>query len=97
MHAWGHERLAAEEQSTYSQAAFELVVDATEGCGRAPDDKLRLVPHVTASFAALTRASDKMTRTTETEINKIESIGGSTLSSTKAFDSAPASSRDFCT
>jgi hypothetical protein len=46
VHAWGYDRLAVEEQGKYRQAVFRLVVEAIEGCGRAPEDKLRLVPHV---------------------------------------------------
>lgn len=62
VHAWGHDRLAAEQQSKSSQAVFGLVVEAIDGCDRAPDDKLRLVPHAMGTFAALTRASDRVTR-----------------------------------
>jgi hypothetical protein len=76
VHAWGYDRLAAEEQGKYSQAAFRLVIEAIEGCSRAPEDKLRLVPHVIGSFAALTRAHNKIDGTTEDVIDKIAGMGG---------------------
>ncbi|KAJ8108175.1 hypothetical protein OPT61_g8359 [Boeremia exigua] len=75
VHAWSHDRLTAEEQSKYSWAAFELVVEAIECCGRAPDDKLRLVPHVMESFAALFRASDKSNAVTEGLIDEVAGAG----------------------
>jgi tetratricopeptide (TPR) repeat protein len=76
VHAWGYDRLAAEEQGKYSQAAFGLVVEAIEGCSRVPEDKLRLVPHVMGSFAALTGVHDKMDRATEDVIDKVAGVGG---------------------
>ncbi|OSS43297.1 hypothetical protein B5807_12047 [Epicoccum nigrum] len=76
VHAWGHDRLTAEEQSTYSQAAFGLVVEAIEGCSQAPDDKLRLVPHVMGSFAALSGATDTENEISEDVIDEMEGVGG---------------------
>jgi tetratricopeptide (TPR) repeat protein/sulfur relay (sulfurtransferase) DsrF/TusC family protein len=76
VHAWGHDRLTAEEQSTYSQAAFGLVVEAIEGCSQAPDDKLRLVPHVMGSFAALSGATDMENEISEDVIDEMEGVGG---------------------
>ncbi|EUC26875.1 hypothetical protein COCCADRAFT_31470 [Bipolaris zeicola 26-R-13] len=73
VHAWGYDRLGAEEQSKYSKAAFQLVIEAIEGCSREPEDKLRLVPHVMGSFAALTTAHD-IDGTTEDIINEIEGV-----------------------
>jgi tetratricopeptide (TPR) repeat protein len=79
VHAWGHDRLTAEEQSKYSRAVFGLIVEAVEAVGsygRGPEDKLRLVPHVMGSFAALTGASDRVHKVTEDMIAAIEMVGG---------------------
>lgn len=42
---WGHNWLAAKRLSLYSQVAFGLVVEVIEGCGRAPAERLHIVPH----------------------------------------------------
>jgi hypothetical protein len=79
VHAWGHDQLAAEEQSRYSQAAFGLVVEAVEAVGehgRGPEDKLRLVPYVMGSFQALASATDRASGVTEDVIDEIEGVGG---------------------
>ncbi|KAF2844240.1 hypothetical protein T440DRAFT_473548 [Plenodomus tracheiphilus IPT5] len=76
LHAWGHNQLTAEEQSKYSQAAFRLVVEAIEGCSRAPDGKLRLVLHVMGSFAALSGASDRTNGITEDVVDEVAGVGG---------------------
>ena len=76
MHAWGHDRLAKEEQWKFSQATFGLVVDAVEGCGNAPEERLRLVPHMMANFAALTGASNASNRVTEALLGELEGLGG---------------------
>jgi tetratricopeptide (TPR) repeat protein len=78
VHAWGCDRLTAEEQSKYSQAAFELVieaVEAVEGYSRGPEDKLRLVPHVMGSFQALTDVGNRSNQVTEALVNELESVG----------------------
>lgn len=75
VHAWAHDRLVAEEQSTYSWAAFGRVVEAIEGCSRAPDDKLRLVPHLMGSFVALIGANDRLRRVTEDVVDAIAEAG----------------------
>lgn len=70
VHAWGCDRLAEEDQRKFSHATFRLVVEAVEGCSSVPKDKLRVVPHVIASFAGLA-----MGRITEEVINKLERVG----------------------
>jgi hypothetical protein len=52
VHAWGHERLPEDQQRELSRASFQLVVEAINVCGNAPEDKLRVVPHVMANFTA---------------------------------------------
>jgi tetratricopeptide (TPR) repeat protein len=79
VHAWGHDRLTAEEQSTYSRTVFGLVVEAVEAVGsygRGPEDKLRLVPHVMGSFQALVGATDSASYVLEGVTDEIEEIGG---------------------
>jgi hypothetical protein len=68
-------QLTTEEQSTYGRAAFGLVVEATESCGRAPDDRLRLVPHVMGSFAALTGANNRVEGVTEDIVDEKADVG----------------------
>jgi len=40
----------------FSRVVFELVVEAINACGKAPKDKLRLVPHVMANFMTISDA-----------------------------------------
>jgi tetratricopeptide (TPR) repeat protein len=75
VHAWGYDRLAERDQCKFSRAAFGLVVEAVKSCGRASEDKLRLVPHVMASFAALNGAIGRSNRVTRILINELESVG----------------------
>ena len=57
VHAWGYDRLVEDEQVELSNATFELVVKAIDGCRNTPEDKLRLVPHVMANFTTLAGVS----------------------------------------
>ncbi|KAJ4286494.1 hypothetical protein N0V90_013194 [Kalmusia sp. IMI 367209] len=57
VHTWGHDRLSQKEQGKVGAAAFELVVAAVRACGKAPADRLRLVPHVMTSFSLFVGAS----------------------------------------
>ncbi|EUC44359.1 hypothetical protein COCMIDRAFT_98402 [Bipolaris oryzae ATCC 44560] len=79
VHAWGYGRLATEEQVEYSQAAYGLVMEAIEGCGCAPDNKLRLVPHVMAYLAILLKQKghiDKKAEMRKKVIKKLTEILG---------------------
>jgi tetratricopeptide (TPR) repeat protein len=79
VHAWGHDRLTAEEQSKYSRTVFGLVVEAVEAVGsygRGLKDKLRLVPHVMGSFQALVGATDSANCVLEGVTDEMEEIGG---------------------
>ncbi|KAI9773490.1 MAG: Kinesin light chain 3, partial [Geoglossum umbratile] len=75
VHAWGYDRLTGDEQRKFSLATFELVIEAIEGCGKAPEGKLRLVPHVMANFSALARASDRSNGITEGTLDELERVG----------------------
>ncbi|PVH90208.1 hypothetical protein DM02DRAFT_636994, partial [Periconia macrospinosa] len=75
VHAWGCDRLARDERAGYSQATFGLIVEAVEmvESGRtAPEDKLRVVPHVMVSFAALGGRGNKVL---EGVIDELEGVG----------------------
>ncbi|KAH0562801.1 hypothetical protein GP486_002573 [Trichoglossum hirsutum] len=75
VHAWGYDRLTGDEQRKFSLATFELVIEAIEGCGKAPEEKLRLVPHVMANFSALAGASDRSNGITEGTLDELERVG----------------------
>ncbi|PVH90155.1 hypothetical protein DM02DRAFT_79756, partial [Periconia macrospinosa] len=75
VHAWGCDRLTRDEQVRYSRATFGLIVEAVEmvESGRtAPEDKLRVVPHVMVSFAAL---GDRGNKISEDIIDELEGVG----------------------
>jgi hypothetical protein len=78
VHAWGCDRLTAEEQGRYTAAAFRLVVEAVEaveGCSRGLEHKLRVMSHVMASFHALARVSSRSNKITEAQIDEMVGIG----------------------
>lgn len=74
VHAWGHDRLSEEEQWKFSQATFGLVVKAVGNCGSTPGEKLRMVPHVMANFAAISSASSGQGRVTETLLYEMKEL-----------------------
>jgi tetratricopeptide (TPR) repeat protein len=55
VHAWGSDRLTTDEHRKTCQAAFRLVLEVVETVkgNTLPEEKLRVVPHVMANFAAL--------------------------------------------
>ncbi|KAJ6195117.1 P-loop containing nucleoside triphosphate hydrolase protein [Bipolaris maydis] len=55
VHAWGYERLTTKEKGKYSQAAFGLIMETIEGCGRVTDNKFRLMPRVIANLTIMIR------------------------------------------
>ncbi|XP_014552000.1 hypothetical protein COCVIDRAFT_41753 [Bipolaris victoriae FI3] len=74
VHAWGYERLTTEEKDKYSQAAFGLVMEAIEGCGCAPDNKLRLMPHVMANLAITLREQRNVNKKAEMQRVVLEKL-----------------------
>lgn len=61
VHAWSYDRLAADEQLHLSWHSLELIAEAagaTMQKGLEPSHRLRLVPHVMASFGAFSRLQE---------------------------------------
>jgi tetratricopeptide (TPR) repeat protein len=77
VHAWGFDRLTGEEQRKISRAAFGLIVEVVDAinASAAPEDKLRVVPHVVASFAALGGESGGWKEVTEGLLDNLEEVG----------------------
>jgi nucleoside phosphorylase/tetratricopeptide (TPR) repeat protein len=75
VHAWGYDRLTGNEQHKFSLATFRLIVEAIEGCGKAPEEKLRLVPHIMSNFTMLAGASGGSNRITEGTLDELEWVG----------------------
>lgn len=57
VHVWGYERLGLNDQYKYSMTGLQLLQGAISTCGKEPQDKLRLMPHVMANFGTVTQAS----------------------------------------
>ncbi|RMZ77267.1 hypothetical protein DV738_g4548, partial [Chaetothyriales sp. CBS 135597] len=53
VHAWGYDRLSTMEQKTLSPGSVDFIDKAISRCGSAPQDKLRLVPHIMTCFMVL--------------------------------------------
>ena len=75
VHAWGHDRLETEEQRSLSGLALELMAEAT-GKEAHPSERLRLVPHVMASFGALTRWDPPLGERAEDVLAMVNRIEG---------------------
>ena len=75
VHAWGYDRLPEDEQQELSRATFQLIVAAIDGCGNAPEDKLRLVPHVMANFTTLAGGSGTSDPSVEGTLDELVRVG----------------------
>ena len=75
VHAWGHDRLETEEQRQLSGLALELMAEAT-GKEAHPSQRLRLVPHVMASFGALTQWDPPLGERAEDVLAMVDRIEG---------------------
>jgi hypothetical protein len=79
VHAWGYDRLTADDQGRFGLATLELVIEAVNRCGSRPQDKTRLVPHIMASFSAVAGAGSGLSQTTseigEGTLDELESVG----------------------
>jgi hypothetical protein len=75
VHAWGYDRREVDKQRMLSLATLGLVVEAIEECGKTPQDKLRLVPHVMANISTLVDASHGLDHHTKDTIDRLEWIG----------------------
>ena len=69
-----HRDPAEEEQYRFGQAALGLVEEAAVNCSRTPKDKLRVVPHVMASFTGLTGAIVGLPSMTEEVVDRLEGM-----------------------
>ncbi|KAK4065015.1 hypothetical protein Purlil1_14075 [Purpureocillium lilacinum] len=70
VHSWARSRIPPSERCEISAAALTLLVEATKTCSHAPGDKLRLLPHLMATFRDLS--------TTEADsfaLEKLEAFG----------------------
>ena len=54
---------------------FELIIKAIDKCRNAPEDKLRLVSHVMASFTTLSSASGVSYQTAESTLDELARVG----------------------
>jgi tetratricopeptide (TPR) repeat protein len=75
VHAWGHDRLCEEEQHDFSSMVLQLLAEAISNCGKEPQDKLRLVPHLMANFATVVNASYGQTSSTGITLDNLEKTG----------------------
>jgi len=75
IYAWGYDRLTEDEQRQFSRVVFELVVEAINACGKAPKDKLRLVPHVMANFMTISDARAESNGLTEGTLHELGRVG----------------------
>ncbi|KAH7122357.1 hypothetical protein B0J11DRAFT_581064 [Dendryphion nanum] len=55
VHAWGYERLEADQQRDFSAAGLQVVREAMSSCREEPQAKLRLVPHAMANFSMIVK------------------------------------------
>jgi len=74
VHAWGYHRLTEDDQIKFCRATSELVVEAVRRCGKAPEEKLRVVPHVMANFATIT-STGEASNWCEDTLNRLGSVG----------------------
>ena len=74
VHAWGHDRLGAEEQRPLSGLALELIAEAIGREMVKPKQRLRLVPHVMANFRVLSRLDQTLGKTTQGILDMIDGI-----------------------
>jgi tetratricopeptide (TPR) repeat protein len=76
VHAWGFDRLTGHEQYKTCQAAFRLVLEAIEvvNGSHLSDEKLRVVPHVMANFAALGSRTGGWEEATEGLLDDLDKV-----------------------
>jgi len=77
VHAWSFDRLTGDEQRKISQVAFKLILEVVRAVkdSKGAKDKLRVVPHVMASFAALGGESGGWEEVTEGLLDNLEEVG----------------------
>lgn len=70
VHNWARSRIPPSERCEISAAALTLLVEATKTCSHAPRDKLRLLPHLMATFRGLST-----TEADSSALEKLEAFG----------------------
>ena len=75
VHAWGQDRLETARQEQLISLTLELLADATAGHQSDSTYRLRLVPHVMASFGVFSQAHDSAGETTKDRFATIDRIG----------------------
>jgi hypothetical protein len=75
VHAWGYDRLEAEERRPLSGLALELMTDATSKEEVDPSQRLRLVPHVMACFGAFSRVELSSGEVGRDDLTMMDRIG----------------------
>jgi hypothetical protein len=75
VHAWGYDRLCQEEQHDVSSIVLQLLAEAISECGKEPQDRLRLIPHLMANFATVANARYGRPSPTGTTLYRLEKIG----------------------
>ena len=75
VHTWGYDRLPKDEQHEFSVTILTLIVEAIIGCRNAPEDKLRLVPHIMANFATMAGARGLSDRVADRTLDNLAEVG----------------------
>jgi hypothetical protein len=64
-----------DEQYKFSVTTFTLILEAMNGCGNAPEDKLRLVSRIMANFATIACEEGLADRVAESILDELARIG----------------------
>ena len=75
VNAWGYDRLTPDEQTQLSCTTFAMITKAVDGCRNTPEDKLRLVPHVMASFTTLASVGDALYQSAKGTLDELVTVG----------------------
>ncbi|KAK3169846.1 hypothetical protein OEA41_009230 [Lepraria neglecta] len=75
VHAWGQDRLEATRQEQLSSLTLELLADATTDYQSDSSYRLRLVPHLMASFSVYSQTYNSIGETTRDRLTTIKRIG----------------------
>ena len=75
VHAWAQDRLEIGRQRQLSFLALELMAEETALEGVEPSHRLRLVPHVMASFGVSSRVDEPLYRIAQDKVAMTDSLG----------------------
>jgi hypothetical protein len=73
VHAWRFERLLRHTRQD-QRRRIRTACESNQQCGNAPEDKLRLVPHVMANFSTLASRNSVSTQEDKTTLDKLERV-----------------------